>query len=92
MKLEPIITEKSMQLAANGKYTFRVQSGLDKFKVKDLIEKAFGVHVTTVRTMNLKGEVKRGFSRRAKTVPGYKKAIVALKEKEKIDLFEVKSK
>jgi large subunit ribosomal protein L23 len=91
MKIEPIITEKSLTDAGNGKYTFRVQHGLTKFGIKDLVEKTFDVHVTAVRTMNQKGEIKRG-NRKSKVVPGYKKAIVTLKDKEKIDLFEVKGK
>jgi ribosomal protein L23 len=90
MKIEPIITEKSMTQAARGVFTFRVTSGLTKFEIKHLVEKTFGVHVTDVRTMNQKAELKRGFSRRVKTIPGYKKALVELKDKETIDLFEIK--
>ncbi len=92
MKIEPIITEKSMVAAENGRYTFRVAKTLSKFTIKHLVSETFGVHVTEVRTMNQKEETKRGMTRRAKTIPAYKKAIVRLKDKEKIDLFEVKQK
>lgn len=90
MKIEPIITEKSMSNAEKGVYTFRVEEKLDKFAIKHLVEQTFGVHVVSVRTMIQKGEKKRGFSKYSKQVPGYKKAIVTLKKEEKIDLFEVK--
>jgi large subunit ribosomal protein L23 len=90
MKIEPIITEKSLMQASKGVFTFRVTSSLTKFEIKHLVEKTFGVHVTDVRTMNQKPETKRGFSRRVKTIPGYKKALVELKDKETIDLFEIK--
>ena len=92
MKIEPIITEKSMTAAENGRYTFRVSNTLTKFGVKHLVESTFGVHVKEVRTMNQKEEKKRGMTRRAKTIPAYKKAIVRLRDKEKIDLFDVKQK
>lgn len=90
MKIEPIITEKSMNLAEKGHYTFRVGNTMNKFEIKQLVESTFKVHVTDVRTLIQKGEVKRGFSRRSRIVPDFKKAIVTLKDKEKIDLFEVK--
>jgi large subunit ribosomal protein L23 len=90
MKLEPVITEKSMKDAGNGKYTFRVPDMATKSDVRKNISEIFNVHVQTVRTMNVKGEKKRGFSKYPKQVPGYKKAIVTLAEKETIDLFEVK--
>ncbi len=90
MKIEPIITEKSMQQAENRRYTFRVAKTLTKYAIKHLVEGTFDVHVTEVRTMNQKEETKRGMSRRAKTIPAYKKAIVKLGKDEKIDLFEVK--
>lgn len=90
MKIEPIITEKSMNMAENGQYTFRVGNTMNKFEIKHLVESTFNVHVTNVRTINQKGEVKRGFSRRSRVIPDFKKAIVTLAAKEKIDLFEVK--
>ena len=57
MKLEPIITEKTLNAAKNGEYTFRVSVGLNKYQIRALIEKVFDVHVTSVRTMNVAGEI-----------------------------------
>ena len=48
------------------------------------------MHVVSVRTMNYKGGIKTNLKRRKITVPDRKKAIVALKEGEKIELFETK--
>jgi large subunit ribosomal protein L23 len=90
--LEPIITEKSTKLADEGKYTFRVDIGQTKFQIKKLIEDVFGVHVTNVRTARIAGERKRTAQGRKRVVMPFKKAIVTLKEKEKIDLFETKKK
>ena len=92
MKLEPVITEKSSKLAEEGKYTFRVDKGLNKFEIKKIIEKVFSVTVTSVRTLMEAGEVKKNVKGRIRVIKPGKKAIVALKDKEKIDLFETKKK
>lgn len=88
MKLEPILTEKSLNDAREGKYTFYVPMNLNKYQVKELIEKAFGVNVTKVRTMVKKGEEKRTIQGRKRVIKPKKKTVVTLKEKQKIDLFE----
>jgi len=90
-KLEPILTEKTLKLAEEGKYTFRVGLGLNKFQIKKLIEDVFGVHAVSVRTVKESGERKRT-QRGKRVILPEKKAIVTLKEKEKIDLFETKKK
>lgn len=92
MILEPVITEKSTELAKAGKYTFRVDKGLAKNQIRELISKVFGVKVMSVHTIKEAGEIKRGFSGRRKVVKPTKKAIVTLGEKDKIDLFESKKK
>ncbi|KKQ97851.1 MAG: 50S ribosomal protein L23 [Candidatus Woesebacteria bacterium GW2011_GWB1_39_12] len=92
MKLEPVITEKSTKLAEAGKFTFRVDIGLNKYQIKDLIEKVFSVHVTSVKTIKEHSEVKRTARGRKRIIKPQKKAIVTLREKEKIDLFETKKK
>lgn len=88
MMLEAIISEKTMQNAKEGKYTFRVSRNLNKFQIRKLIEESFGVHVVDIKTMNVKGEIKKTLYGRKKVIKPQKKAIVTLKEKEKIDLFE----
>ena len=88
MKFKPVITEKSMRLAEEGKYTFKVGKSLNKHKIKRLISEAFDVHVTGVRTINYSGGVRTTPMRRKKVIKPYKKAIVTLREKEKIDVFE----
>lgn len=91
-KLEPVLTEKTMSLASEGKYTFRVDRNLNKHKIKKLIEETFGVKVVGVRTMNEAGEMKRTLTGRKRVIQPRKKAIVQLAEKEKIDLFEESKK
>jgi ribosomal protein L23 len=92
MKLEPVISEKSLNLAKSGKYTFHTDPKLNKFQIKNLIETIFKVHVTQIATIHEHGETKKTAYGRKKTIKPGKKAIVTLKDKEKIDIFEVKEK
>ena len=84
----PLITEKSTFLkGATNTVLFVVDSRANKNEVADAVEKSFKVKVVDVRTMNMPGKAKR----RGRTVglrPGWKKAIVTLKEGDKIEFFE----
>lgn len=90
MKLIPIVTEKTLEDAKNGRYTFKVNPSWNKFEIKEAINRIFGVHVVNVRTINMHGIVKRTLSGRKRVIKPGKKAIVTLKDKEKIDVFETK--
>jgi len=87
--LRPVITEKSMNLMAEKKYTFFVHPEANKSMIKDAVEKMFaGTHVAAVNTMNCPGKKRRrGYTvgHTAKT----KKAIVTLtQESADIEIFE----
>ena len=58
--LRPVITEKSMNLQAEKKYTFYVAPEANKVMIKEAVEKMFdGVKVEKVYTMNLQGKQRR---------------------------------
>ena len=90
MKLEPVLTEKSLGEAKRGNYTFWVEKNITKHQIKRLVNDVFGVKVLKVRTLNVAGETKRTVMGRKKIIKPRKKAIVTLSEKDKIDLFETK--
>jgi len=92
MKLIPVMTEKSMKLAKDGGFTFKVPISLTKLEIKNLIAKTFGVTVINVRTLNSKAGTKRNTRGKIQRIKANKKAIVFLKEGEKIDLFEEEKK
>ncbi len=92
MKLTAVLTEKSLSDAKGGCYTFLVNRVLDKNEIKKLIESAFDVHVSDIRTANIKGATKKNVHGQAQTKKAFKKAWVSLAEKEKIDIFEEKTK
>lgn len=87
--LKPIVTEKSMELMADKKYTFLVHTNATKTQVKEAVEKMFvGTKVKSVNTMNLEGKTKRRGNTYGKTAKT-KKAIVQLTaESADIEIFE----
>jgi len=85
---KPIITERSAYLKERGnKIIFQVDVNANKRDIKKAVEKVFNVHVMDVNTLNVKGKVKR-FGRVFGKRPDWKKAIVTLKEGDKIELLE----
>ena len=85
--VEPVISEKSYALMAEGKYTFRVHERAHKTQIAQAVESIWGVHVSQVRTSKVNSKPKRrglhaGRSR------SWKKAIVKLAPGERIELFE----
>lgn len=86
--IEPIITEKTMTFAQEGnKYAFKVSKDANKIAIRNAISRIYGVHVEKVTTINVAAKKLSRGSRYHGTVPGYKKAIVTLKEGEAINLF-----
>ncbi len=86
--LKPVVTEKSMDIMADKKYTFLVHPEANKTMIKEAVEKMFpGTEVKTVNTMNNDGKTKRRGRTEGKTVKT-KKAIVTLTENSKeIEVF-----
>lgn len=87
--LKPVLTEKSMNIMAEKKYTFFVHPEATKTQVKEAVEKMFdGVKVAKVNTMNIAGKTKRRGTTVGKTAKR-KKAIVQLTaDSNDIQLFE----
>ncbi len=87
--LKPVITEASMAVLEDKKYTFLVHPEATKAQVKDAVEKMFdGVKVASVNTMNYDGKPKRRGMIWGKTAKK-KKAIVKLTADSKdIEIFQ----
>ncbi|MCI9123817.1 MAG: 50S ribosomal protein L23 [Eubacterium sp.] len=78
--LKPVVTEKSMGLMAEKKYTFYVHPEANKAMIKEAVEKMFtGTKVSRVNTMNIQGKKKRRGAVVGVTAKR-KKAIVQLTE------------
>ena len=88
--IKPIITEKSMQDAAAGKFTFQVLKTADKKTIRRAVEEKFKVNTVGISTIIIKGKKRRVGARRVEVLQSpYKKAVIALKTGQKIDLFDV---
>jgi len=82
-----ILTEKATLLSEkHNQYVFRVSPRANKLDIKRAVETLFKKTVLNVNTANFAGKKKRertaNFGRR----PHWKKAVVTLKEGDKIDL------
>ena len=83
----PVITEKNTGLQAQNKYVFEVACEANKHQIKQAVEKAFTVRVTTVNVLTVPGK-KRRVGRREVLTPSWKKAIVTLQSGDSIGFFE----
>ncbi len=88
--VRPVISEKSMQQAALGKFTFRVANKAHKGMIKKAIERKFKVNVVGISTNIVKGKKSRIGTRRIEMLKSpWKKAIATLEKGQKIALFDV---
>jgi large subunit ribosomal protein L23 len=84
----PLVTEKStQQKEGSNQYVFEVQKNANKIEIQSAVERLFKVKVLQVRTVNVLGKLKR-LGRKYGKRPDWKKAIVTLKEGDRIDFFE----
>lgn len=84
--IRPLITEKSTELMAEGKYVFVVAKKANKIEIANAVKEIFDVKVDKVNTVNVKGKTKR-IGRTSGKRPDYKKAIVKLAAGETIEFF-----
>jgi len=84
----PLLTEKSTQAQEKlNQVAFEVDRSANKLQIQQAVEKRFSVKVTKVRTMHIKGKLKR-MGRFEGRRSSWKKAIVSLAEGQKIEFFE----
>ena len=75
----PHLTEKASKLNTENKYVFKVSGGANKISVKRAVEGRYGVNVVSVYVSNMPGKERRR-GRQIGIKPGFKKAIVKVKE------------
>lgn len=85
--IRPIISEKGTILAEINQYVFEVATNVNKVQVRDAVRRVYNVTPTAVRMMNVRGKhVRHG--RTEGTTKSWKKAIVTLKQGDRIDLTQ----
>ena len=89
--IKPVVTEQMERLTDKlNQYGFIVDKRANKLQIKKAIEELYGVTVDSVNTMRYAGKVKSRYTRTGVLVGrtnSYKKAIVTLKEGDKIDFY-----
>jgi large subunit ribosomal protein L23 len=85
--IRPVVSEKSFAMIEHNRYTFEVDKRASKPEIARAVEEVFHVTVTGVNTMNVPPK-----ARRVRVAKGltrtWKKAVVSLKEGDKIEFFE----
>lgn len=82
---QPLISEKATFLEERGKYIFKVLERTNKKEIKKAVEDIYKVKVDKVNIINTKNK-KRRIGQIEGKKSGYKKAIVTLKEGDKIEI------
>ncbi len=85
--LAPVVSEKSYSLITDRKYTFKVHPDAHKTQVRQAVEQLFGVKVQGVNISKVQSKPKRRGLIKGRR-PGWKKAIVQLREGESIEIFQ----
>ncbi|MBQ8773794.1 MAG: 50S ribosomal protein L23 [Muribaculaceae bacterium] len=89
--ISPIVTEKATKLTEKlNRYTFRVSPCANKYQIKDLVEKLYGVHVVSVNTLVVRGKNKSRYTKSGLLkghTTSYKKAFITVADGETIDFY-----
>ena len=85
--IHPIITEKSTEKQETGKYSFKVNKRANKKEIMKAVKDTFAVEPVSCNIMNIRGKKKKVRYKLGYT-SSWKKAIVTLKEGDKIEIFE----
>ncbi len=86
--LKPVITEDSMNLMEDGKYTFNVHLNADKTQVRKAVEEIFDVKVKQVNIMNVRGRKKRVGQHVGLTSRSRKAIVTLTSDSKQIKIFE----
>ena len=85
--IRPVISEKSYEQIQANQYTFRVHKDAHKTQIRQAVEQQFDVKVERVNVVKVQAKPKRRGMFRG-TKPGWKKAIVQLRQGDSIEIFE----
>ena len=84
--LAPVVSEKSYSLIEDRKYSFKGHPNAHRTQIRQAVEELFEVHVESVNLSKVPSKPKRrGMTKGRK--PGWKKAIVQIREGETIEIF-----
>ena len=85
--LAPVVSEKSYSLIEDRKYSFMVHPDAHRTQIRQAVEELFEVHVTAVNVSKVPSKPKRRGAVKGRR-PGWKKAVVELREGDSIPIFQ----
>ena len=89
--IKPIITEKATNDSElHNRYAFVVDKRANKIEIKEAVESAYGVSISSVKTLNYPVQRNTKYTKKGLVSGmkgGYKKAIIQLAEGESIDFY-----
>ncbi|MBR5591039.1 MAG: 50S ribosomal protein L23 [Kiritimatiellae bacterium] len=80
------VTEKGAIIGANNQYMLEVAPSATKPEIRAAVEAQFGVHVVSVNTANYRSRTVATRTRRTTTTQAWKRAIVTLRDGERIEI------
>src|SRR5919204_1723143 len=84
--IRPVVSEKSYEQITRNQYTFRVHKDAHKTQIRQAVEELFDVKVERVNVLKVQPKPKRrGLHKGVK--PGWKKAVVQLRQGDTIEIF-----
>lgn len=84
--VRPLLSEKGMHgIETRNTYPFEVKADSNKIEIRNAVQQKFGVHVVDVRTMRMKGKARRQKWFQRGFTKDWKKALVTLKEGDRIE-------
>jgi len=91
--VRPIISEKSVDAAEQGKYLFAVSGRANKVSIRQAIESLYGVNVVKVNISKIQPKIRLvGRGRQITKRSEEKKAVVTLKKGQSIDINKISKK
>jgi large subunit ribosomal protein L23 len=86
--VKPLVTEKSTEILNDGNWvSFGVHLDANKIQIREAVEKLFDVTVLRVNTSVVRGKQRR-FGKHVGMTKSWKKAVLRLKDGDKIEMFE----
>lgn len=85
--LRPLVTEKATYLGMHNKHIFEVSSKFSKIEIKKAIQSVYGVTPVSVNIISVSGKERR-YGKVLGRTKNWKKAIITLKQGEKIEIYE----
>jgi large subunit ribosomal protein L23 len=85
--IRPVVSEKSYEQIQTNQYTFRVHKDAHKTQIRQAVEELFEVKVERVNVVKVQPKPKRRGNIKG-VKPGWKKAIVQLRQGDSIEIFE----